>query len=517
MEKSSRDSGVRWDLFICHASEDKDDFVRPLAERLVSAGLKVWYDDFTLKVGDSLRRSIDEGLSKSRFGVVILSPSFFKKEWPQKELDGLVAKESDGPNVILPVWHNVDRDVVKKYSLILTDKYAAKSSDGLENVTSKLLGVVRTSIHEASVKIEDLPRFSEEEADVLLAALYSGGEIKIIEPDQRGKFLQISDHDYFDDKKPEYRISYLEALKRLIERHLVHQETERWFNLTKMGFEYARRIEINALMEKAWDFYKNKADYRNSIETYIEIVRKYPDSGIAKEAQKMIGVNYLRLEDPINAEVELKKALDLGNDFSSAHFYYGEALLNNKKYKEAKIAYEASLSKSDLPEWIKSNAPEKIILCDHGVMTTLVALADRKYEIEKDKVNKEIPQKEVDLKEKANLRWSSPLASKLLRLNLAAVKTKIELRLKLDKEIIFLGNKIKTDENIHLIMNRLRTVADAEKKALKEKITLVYEECHANGLIDADMCKIDQEINTLLKEKHTDLMIEKEASSARRD
>ena len=63
--------------------------MRPLAERLVSAGLKVWYDDFSLKVGDSLRRSLDEGLSKSRFGVVILSPSFFKKEWPQKELDGL--------------------------------------------------------------------------------------------------------------------------------------------------------------------------------------------------------------------------------------------------------------------------------------------------------------------------------------------------------------------------------------------------------------------------------------------
>jgi hypothetical protein len=49
-------------LFISHASEDKEDFVRPLAETLQQLGVKVWYDEFTLKVGDSLRRKIDSGL-----------------------------------------------------------------------------------------------------------------------------------------------------------------------------------------------------------------------------------------------------------------------------------------------------------------------------------------------------------------------------------------------------------------------------------------------------------------------
>ena len=48
-----------YDLFISHASEDKDDFVRPLAETLQGLGLKVWYDEFSMKVGDSLRRKID--------------------------------------------------------------------------------------------------------------------------------------------------------------------------------------------------------------------------------------------------------------------------------------------------------------------------------------------------------------------------------------------------------------------------------------------------------------------------
>jgi tetratricopeptide (TPR) repeat protein len=513
MEKSSRDSEVRWDLFICHASEDKDDFVRPLAERLVSSGLNVWYDDFSLKVGDSLRRSIDEGLSKSRFGVVILSPSFFKKEWPQKELDGLVAKEIDGVNVILPVWHNVDINEVKKYSLILSDKVAAKSSDGLENVISKLIDVVKTNIHDKSIKKENIPYFSEEETDILISALGSQGTIYLLETDQTGKFLQISDRDYLDDKKPEFRISYLEALDKLIERNLVRQETERWFVLNKIGFEYAHSLEINSIKDKAWEYFENKKDYVKSIETYREIVRKYPDSGITKEAQKMIGVNYLHLEDPINAEIELKKALDMGNDFSSAHFYYGEALLNNKKYKEAKIAYEASLSKADAPEWIKTSATDQIMFCQKGVTATLAALADEKYEIEKDKINNEIPLQEGNLKEKAGLRglrYSSPLARELLELNLAAAKKKIETRLSLDKEIIFSGKKVKTDGDIHLLMERLRAVADAENRALKEKLDAIYKDCHANSFLDVDKPKIDQEIETLLKEKHTDLMIEKE-------
>ena len=85
-----------YDVFVSHASEDKDDFVRPLAQRLRAEHLEVWYDEFTLNVGDSLRRSIDRGLSQSRFGLVVLSPSFFGKQWSQWELDGLVARQNSG-------------------------------------------------------------------------------------------------------------------------------------------------------------------------------------------------------------------------------------------------------------------------------------------------------------------------------------------------------------------------------------------------------------------------------------
>lgn len=62
-----------FDVFISHASEDKAEIARPLAESLARAGLRVWLDEFELQLGDSLREKIDQGLSLSRFGVVVLS------------------------------------------------------------------------------------------------------------------------------------------------------------------------------------------------------------------------------------------------------------------------------------------------------------------------------------------------------------------------------------------------------------------------------------------------------------
>ena len=66
-----------YDVFISHATEDKDDIVRPLAEALINQNLRVWYDEFELRLGDSLRRKIDVGLTQSRFGIVVLSHAFF--------------------------------------------------------------------------------------------------------------------------------------------------------------------------------------------------------------------------------------------------------------------------------------------------------------------------------------------------------------------------------------------------------------------------------------------------------
>ena len=132
-----------YDFFISHASEDKDSFVRGLAEALQAKGARVWYDEFTLKVGDSLRRQIDKGLKSSHFGVVVLSKHFFMKEWAQRELDGLSSLEASGDTRILPIWHEISKDEIVRHSPMLSDKFALNSSlNSTEEIADKLLELI---------------------------------------------------------------------------------------------------------------------------------------------------------------------------------------------------------------------------------------------------------------------------------------------------------------------------------------------------------------------------------------
>ncbi|MGC4038411.1 MAG: toll/interleukin-1 receptor domain-containing protein [Chitinophagaceae bacterium] len=103
-------------------------FVRPFVTALRAEGLSVWYDEKELKIGDSLRRSIDNGLKNSKYGIVVLSENFFKKQWTQKELDGLFAKEINGGNIILPIWHKISKNEVLAYSPMIADLKALNTS-----------------------------------------------------------------------------------------------------------------------------------------------------------------------------------------------------------------------------------------------------------------------------------------------------------------------------------------------------------------------------------------------------
>lgn len=117
------------DVFISHASEDKDEIVRPLAMALKNAGLSVWYDEFELKIGDSLRQKIDKGLAKSKFGIVVLSKSFIKKGWTNYELDGIITKVVSGEQVLLPIWHNITKQEVVDFSPSIADKLARNTAN----------------------------------------------------------------------------------------------------------------------------------------------------------------------------------------------------------------------------------------------------------------------------------------------------------------------------------------------------------------------------------------------------
>jgi hypothetical protein len=131
-------------LFISHAWEDKVDFVRPLAAALKDH-YDVWYDEYELVVGDSLRQKIDAGLKACDFGVVVLSPSFFAKKWPQIELDGLFALETTNRKIILPIWKDVSAEDVKGFSPVLAGRVAAMAANGIAAVFSDIRRAVDVS------------------------------------------------------------------------------------------------------------------------------------------------------------------------------------------------------------------------------------------------------------------------------------------------------------------------------------------------------------------------------------
>ncbi|WP_271911590.1 DUF1883 domain-containing protein [Vreelandella alkaliphila] len=120
--------GETHDVFISHASDDKEEFVRPLATALMAHGLNVWFDEMTLRIGDSLRQKIDRGLANSRVGLVVLSPDFIKKGWTNYELDGIVTRTVSGEQILLPIWHNITKQQVVDFSPSLADKVARSTA-----------------------------------------------------------------------------------------------------------------------------------------------------------------------------------------------------------------------------------------------------------------------------------------------------------------------------------------------------------------------------------------------------
>lgn len=133
--------------FISHDSRDKDDLVRGLALELSKLMCPVWYDEYSLKVGDSLRESIENGLKETKKCILILSPNFIANGgWGKAEFDSIYTREIlEKNNVILPVWHNVNVKDVYQYSPRLADKVGLNSSLGIEDLAKKLFHSINFS------------------------------------------------------------------------------------------------------------------------------------------------------------------------------------------------------------------------------------------------------------------------------------------------------------------------------------------------------------------------------------
>lgn len=118
------ETAKQYDVFVSHATEDKESFVNELVAALQNFGVNVWYDATEIGWGDSLRKRIDEGIRLSRFGIVVLSPDYIAdgKYWTGQELDSLFQKESATEKVLLPVWHNLTKKQVLEYSPLIAGK-----------------------------------------------------------------------------------------------------------------------------------------------------------------------------------------------------------------------------------------------------------------------------------------------------------------------------------------------------------------------------------------------------------
>lgn len=134
-----------WDVFVTYAHVDKA-IANELAAELEALGIRPWIDKTELTIGTGIRRSIDYGLAHSRFGVAIMSHSFFSREWTQRELDGIVALQVAGRQQVLPIWHGLSHDDMLGYSPTLADTIAARTADStIKDIAAEIARAVRAA------------------------------------------------------------------------------------------------------------------------------------------------------------------------------------------------------------------------------------------------------------------------------------------------------------------------------------------------------------------------------------
>lgn len=144
-----------WDAFVSHASEDKETFVRPLVEALGRLGVSLWYDEVSLNLGDSLSGSIDRGIAKSQNGIVVVSPAFLQKNWPEAELRALMTRRIEDRLKLLPVWHNITRAEVAAVSPMLADLRAIRTAGRTaQDVAIALLAEIRPDLYDTMGRSE---------------------------------------------------------------------------------------------------------------------------------------------------------------------------------------------------------------------------------------------------------------------------------------------------------------------------------------------------------------------------
>lgn len=236
---------MSWDAFISHASEDKTDVAKPLADMLRARGVTVWYDESTLSLGDNLRRSIEHGLANSRYGIVIFSQSFFAKKWTQLELDSLFALERPCHKKILPVWHNVTAADVEHFSSFMAMRLGVSTAAGLDNVVAKIIEAISRDSMALAVEVttESSPHLHPHSMALLQAAMDSSGRITA-SWHLGGLSVIVGQAASGNDGDPRAIALNLHCLDELVVNGLLEEKSESLFVLTQAGYEFKLPVGV---------------------------------------------------------------------------------------------------------------------------------------------------------------------------------------------------------------------------------------------------------------------------------
>lgn len=147
-----RQNKYEYDAFISHAVEDKIPIANELCAKLEAAGLKIWYSGKELGVGDSIEKTIEKGLNRSRYGIVVFSPTYLAKNWTIREFYTLLAKEIEEQKVILPVLYNITPDELKNKDLVMADRFAVNADKGIDFVVERLVREIKRTNTVRSVR-----------------------------------------------------------------------------------------------------------------------------------------------------------------------------------------------------------------------------------------------------------------------------------------------------------------------------------------------------------------------------
>lgn len=295
-----------YDVFISHAYEDKQDFVKPLADKLIECGIEVWYDEYSLSIGDSLRRSIDKGLKESTYGIIVLSKNFFNKNWSQYELDGLLQLQSISKSKrILPIWHNITKEEIINYAPSLADIIALSSNEDLENIVEKISKVIKPKGSSLIIARDTMIEYGAKPPvisddwwlDVAISIENNG-------PFERWQFPI----GYFDDTIPQERGYYLA-----------------WHAMQQAWVEKADTIPITQIThpEIVLDFIEKSPGLKEKCEQYPDFLLAYAP---------FIGIK--GFEGPF---------------FNSIENFYQASLIKQQQLIKEKSTYGSGLTTSNLP------------------------------------------------------------------------------------------------------------------------------------------------------------------------